>query len=448
MLFPITIITLAGCLFLAHSKAGRRSSLFIALCVWGFGVVLTASPIFTYNVRYSLVTDAFVAACLLALTISYLLVRANPRDAPPVYWNSARQLVLARVLGGAGIVGCIILLVDSDATISASYLLENLGAIRSANFDDLEDPVAGGILAFVGTFMAAGSVLSVITAAHYGRKQRTLLTLGIVNFFLIAAVGLFAYGGRTTLFYAASLALISLGLGKSRVFAFNPKFLAIAALLIVSVWYFSVSWVQTREGQVNPEAVMIDTQRANYASWLAPAARANDALGIGLLSLGYFASPLPSLAFYIQRADVPGPLWGAYEYPLPNLVVSKFAGTTPRPWSQVRREVFGPFEAAGYYGNVWATWLRDLLVDFGYAGALLFCASFGAFMAWARNCYERTRALHYHWLEVLACFSVAYGAFAGVLFFTFLATAFFVAVGAMLATRFVVVSRADVSIRA
>ena len=127
-------------------------------------------------------TDVFVAACLLALTISYLLVRANPRDAPPVLLEQRAELVLARVLGGAGIVGCIILLVDSDATISASYLLENLGAIRSANFDDLEDPVAGSSWRLWARSWRRGSVLSVITAAHYGRKQRTLLTLGIATF--------------------------------------------------------------------------------------------------------------------------------------------------------------------------------------------------------------------------------------------------------------------------
>lgn len=440
MLFPITTVVLGACLYWAYTRAGRRSALFIGLCVWGFGVLLMSSPIFTYDVAYSIIADVFVAGCLLALTLSYLIIRRPAHEAPPCYWNRAREVSVARALGGVGIFGCTILLLDSGVTITASYLLENLGAIRAANFESLDDPGSGSAVALVGTFCAAGSVLSVITAAHYGRDERLLLSLGVTNFFLIGAVGLFAYGGRTTLFYAISLALISVALGHRRVFALSPRTLVLAAALLVSVWYFAVSWVQTREGSVDPEAIMIDTQRADYSAWLAPIARSDDALGIGLLSLGYMASPLPSLAYYIQRDPIPGPFWGRYEYPLPTLVVSKLVGESPRPWNAVRREVFSPFETAGYFGNVWATWLRDLLVDFGYAGALTFCALFGAFMAWARNAYERTRALHYHWLEVLACFTFAYGAFAGILFFTFLATSFFLAVGMMIAIRLVIAS--------
>ena len=65
----------------------------------------------------------------------------------------------------------------------------------------------------------------------------------------------------------------------------------------------------------------------------------------------------------------------------------------------------------------------------------MFCALFGAFMAWARNRFEATGALHYHSFEVMACFTLAFGAFASVLPFSLLASAFFTAFAVMFATR-------------
>ena len=75
--------------------------------------------------------------------------------------------------------------------------------------------------------------------------------------------------------------------------------------------------------------------------------------------------------------------------------------------------------------------LRDLLADFGYIGAILFCALFGGFLAWARNRYEMTGALHYHYLEIIACFTLGFGAFTSFLFESFVAYAFLFALLAL-----------------
>ena len=84
---------------------------------------------------------------------------------------------------------------------------------------------------------------------------------------------------------------------------------------------------------------------------------------------------------------------------------------------------------------MWATWLRDLLIDFGTGIAILFCAATGAFMAWARNRHETTGALHYHYFEVLACFTLGFGAFASFLFDPFLAIPFYMAFVVMVFVR-------------
>jgi len=101
----------------------------------------------------------------------------------------------------------------------------------------------------------------------------------------------------------------------------------------------------------------------------------------------------------------------------------------------IRRDIFGVYVGRGYNGNVWATWLRDLRLDFGYLGAICFCGLFGGFMAWARNRFELTGAVHYHCLVTIAGLTFANGAFSNLLFNNFLAYAFFVGVAFMVAMQ-------------
>ena len=216
----------------------------------------------------------------------------------------------------------------------------------------------------------------------------------------------------------------------------RPRTLVAAAALLLVVGYFSVSFFNARSNiSDNPELILEATQRAEYKPWLADRAKASPILATGLVSLGYFSSPLPSLAFYLQRPPVPGPYYGAYSYPLPARVATGLGGANAKSWADIRAEVFAPLESAGYSGNVWTTWLRDLVIDFGYVGAVIFCALFAAFMAWARNRFEQTGALHYHYFEVIACFTLAFGAFTSVMPFVFLASAFFLSIAVMFATR-------------
>jgi hypothetical protein len=94
-----------------------------------------------------------------------------------------------------------------------------------------------------------------------------------------------------------------------------------------------------------------------------------------------------------------------------------------------------PLEAAAYSGNVWGTWIRDLVVDFGYAGAIVFCGLFGGFMSWARNRFELTGAVHYHMLEVFACCTLGFGAFQNFLLVNIYSGAFFATLAVMVVVR-------------
>lgn len=402
----------------------------VGLALWAVAVILMSAPLFAYRVEYSALADVFVAACLLATTTGYLTVRTKATPAPSTYRYIHKEILVAKLLAMLGISGCVLLLIDAQSRgleLSVAYLLENLSSSRAAAFDRLNDSSVGTPLAALGSVLAPCCSLSVIAAVRFGRAGgRSLVALGAASFLFVATAGLFVYSGRSMLVYAGLLGLISLYISGKRVLRFRPTPLLVAVAIAAGGWYFSVAWLENREGGVQPEEVLRLTQRAEYRPWVAPIARNNHALGVGLISLGYFASPLPALSFYVEQGTLPGPFWGQYSFPIPAGIVRFALGPdTLREWIDIRQEVFLPFEAVGYAGNVWATWLRDLLIDFGYLGALVFCSLFGAFMAWARNAFQRTGRVHYHWCEVIACLTFGFGAFVGLLFFGLLSIAFF-----------------------
>lgn len=433
MFFPITTAVLLGCLAWTYSRDGPRSSLALALSAWAVGVLLAAAPVFSYRVEYSVTADAFVGACLLVTTMGYFVVRVKPSTAPTTYPDRPRDIRLSKLFAVLGIIGCLLLFIDAlagGAQVNLSYFLDNLNAVRTAGFEDVENSQGGTPVAGVGAILAPCAFLGLIGAARFGvAGGRSLVVLGAITFVLVGAVGLFVYAGRTPLFLAAFVVLASSYISRRRILPRSPKTVLLGAVVIAGAWYFSVSFVETRQQAFNTESTLRVTQRAEYRPWIAPLARRDRALGVGLLSLGYFSSPLPTLSYYIQQEPLPGPFWGRYSFPLPARLASTLGGVRTGTWSDTRRDVFAPLESSNYFGNVYATWLRDLLVDFGYLGAILFSGSFGAFMAWTRNAFERTGALRHHWLDVLACFTLGFGAFAGLLFFTFLSVAFFIAVG-------------------
>lgn len=440
-LFPISTVALLGCAVVAYLRGGRRNALSLALSVWLFEIVLLSVPLFVFEVEYSLQADLLLAAALTATTMAYVVVRrvsASPRG---VYPGRRQEILVTYVLGGIGLVGCLLLLIDARSrgtSISLGFLLENLAQVRESANDPLAQALLGARpLFFVGLYMAACAYLSVLAAVKLGgRANRMITALGVANLVGLGLVSLFVFAGRTILVNAVLLALVSLMLSGRALRIRNPRTVIVIGFLCIGGWFFSVSYFGAREQTVDVDSYLMNLQRAHLAPWVSQVAREQPAVGLALINLGYFASPLPTLSWYIQQRPLPGPYFGGYSYPLPARTVAKIWGSSEADrWSDIRREVFAPLESRGYAGNVWATWLRDLLIDFGYLGTVLFCGLFGGFMAWARNRFDATGALHYHYFEALACFTLAFGAFQNLLWVNIYSNVFFVAVLAMVAVR-------------
>ena len=441
MWFPLSSLALAVCLAVVYAHDGYRSAVGLALCCWAGSLLLASPIIFSYAVNYSPKTDAFVAASLSVAVFSYLLCRRAPRSAPSHYVNREREIRLAALLALAGIIGCLLLLADaslySGLQFSVSYLVTNLSAIRADQFAGLDSGADRGALGTLGGFLAPCAVLGVLAAANLGRAGGSnLRALAVAGFVLVGCVSLMVFAGRATVVNLTLLLLISLFVSGRRLSPFRVRTIFLAALMIISAWFLATNFLGTREQNPRTLSVLKQTQRAEPRPWLADVTARNSSVGLMVISVGYFASPIPTLTFYTQQPPLPGPYLGAYSFQLPARAVATASGTWSRDErATLRDQIFEPIEAGGYFGNVWATWLRDLLVDFGYGGAVVFCGLFGAFMAWARNRHEATGALHYHYFEVVSCFTFGFGAFAGFMWDPFIAYPFFYALAFMVVVR-------------
>ena len=285
---------------------------------------------------------------------------------------------MARYLGVAGATGCVLLLVEARLTtglqLSLGYLTDNLSMIRNDQFAGLAAGADRGVLGTVGAFIAPAAVLHFVAAVRLGRVGgKWLHALAALNYVLVAAVSIMVFAGRATIVNLSLIALVSMYLAGRRFFRLRPRHVLMAALAVSSVWFLGTSFLGARQERPNATVVLEKTQRSTLRAPFADLAARSNALGLAGVSVGYFASPLPTLTFYMSL-DGPGPFYGAYSYPLPARVVGTVAGTWSRDsWVSLRREIYAPIEQQGYFGNVWSTILRDLAVDFGVIGAIISC---------------------------------------------------------------------------
>ena len=451
-MYPFTILSIVTSLFVATKLDRSTSGLRIALYAWTVELVLIALPLLVFKVEYSIRTDLFVAAALLLQTAGYLLIRLHGRPqnlTQPVARTErawGKEIRISLVFAVLGIVGNLILLRSADVSINFVVLIQDLENIRNSTFEDLTGLQRTG-LEVAGSYLASASALAIISGAYFfsvrktipdqfQRLVRTLLWLAAINFALATLVSLFVYGGRVALVVGVLLFVLAIVLRGGKLLKVSPMRLVVATAAIVTIFFFSTAWLAAREKVTDPATLLRGSQRAEYHPLVEPFVRDSESTGMFLLSVGYYSSPLPTLSYYLERDATPGPLWGQYSYPLLARMYHRVVGTiNPPTWLDTRDDVFWPLESAGYPGNVWATWLRDLIVDFGYSGALLFVFCFGALLAFARNRFDQTGSAMWHNLEVIGVLTLVFAPFQNMLWYTQVADAFFFAIIALVLVR-------------
>lgn len=94
-------------------------------------------------------------------------------------------------------------------------------------------------------------------------------------------------------------------------------------------------------------------------------------------SLTYFTTPIPTLTFFFENSDFTH--WnylGAYNFPLFNKLIELIT-SQKTSWLDIRYRIAEPLARLSYAINPWATGFRDLIIDFGIWGSLIFLFFFG-----------------------------------------------------------------------
>lgn len=422
MILPITTITLIVSVVAARAlgrlRNDRRNGLIVGLTVWAVALSLTALPVLTYVVDYSAEVDLLIAASIGAVTVGYLVVR-KPAITPPAEPRTAsRDIRLISLIGVAGVVGNVLMLVYvamQGISLNPVSLLQNLSETRETNFALAASGGASGLIIF------GGGTLSPLSAVYLAlarlRPHRPLIVANIV---LVVLVAFSFYGGRQTILLALGLLVVSAWIRGARL-KVGPRTVVIAVVALAGAFYFATSFVNQRQARATDAGEQLRT--ASHAEYgpLTDWADANSPLTAPVLQYSYFSSPIPAFVAYMETGLVTKPLSGSYSFHIPVSIARLVSGSENVDWATDRAAVLYPFRATGFVPNAWATGLRELVSDFGRIGAVAFLLVFGALMAWARNRYEDTGDAFYHALEAYLTLIFAFSPFQSLFYMQFVA---------------------------
>jgi len=250
--------------------------------------------------------------------------------------------------------------------------------VRQLHFENLEMRRVGP-LAIVSHLAGPLSYLCLATAfavePRMRQQPRGLTLLVGANLVMITLNSLFASGGRLGLILAFAVVVLAKGLFRTKPIGSGMTAKRLIAIALVGAfgWYFSTSYLAGRSNNTSPQQMQAQL-RTDLQPLVASVAHGNDSVGYFLVSVNYFASPTPSLLRYLQLGEeqLPGPYYGHYSFhPVTQPVGQRIVGDTLPLFAEMRGEIFAVMTDYGFAGNVWATGIRDLIVDFGRAGAPL-----------------------------------------------------------------------------
>ncbi len=197
-------------------------------------------------------------------------------------------------------------------------------------------------------------------------------------------------GGRMTIVLYTILSLIAYSSAKRATGqkTFKIKSNPVAQLVVfigiiitgTMIWFSSTTFLEKRTANAEPETLLYRTHRAKFAPEIQQFTTASKSVGYAIFSLSYASHPIPTLVFYsdLPGSRLPGPLWGQYSFPFLARYITRAFGTyDPNDWAESRATVFGPLQDINFGTNVWATLVRDLLVDFGFLGSIIFMMGLG-----------------------------------------------------------------------
>jgi hypothetical protein len=407
ILLVVVLLVIQITTTIIYKLAGDRTPLLLQptsllTIPWILASIIYALPIFIYREQLNVIHVMYIAAAHSAFAAGAVLAGLTLRTAPKISETlddgltlSARAFIILLILG---LLGNIAVTVDAVYTSSLS-LLERVGGdalstVRNEQF-------ATQMLGIVGPFhrfeqLAPLGLLSISLWIFLPRSDISEKYKRLINILFPLVVlsllfnGLFIRGGRMDLVILLFVICISIALDPSRK-AINwvkSRSAGARALMLMVIFltaiggvtYLSTGFVAQRSAGTSGLLSLTQHHRLDVTPETLRLVGTSDAAQYGLLTLSYVTSPLSTFGYYfdLRGGALPGPFWGQYNFPmLAPRVMRVLQFEEIRYWWDIRFDIFEPLMLYGYGGNVWATILRDLAVDFGWFGAIVFMGIFG-----------------------------------------------------------------------
>lgn len=381
----------------AYSKQNFSSlnySWFVAS--WFPGAILLALPIYSFPEDFSFESALYIGGLhgLFALG-SFLGILSKKRVTRPLrYYPLGSRVVFIFILTGlfAQIINGIDSLASGTMSFSDRLNVTNLANLKS-QYQDYEQsksllgPLAGLIRYLIGVGQIG------IIAFAFGSANKTIVPSRLMKYsfaFLIAASifnSWFITAGRLGIIITLLFALVPRALKiitpprkKPRPFRKWFSYFSIAFTLIFGIWYLSTTFLVGRLGNADGLTALYAVHRATIDPRSAPTVKSDPTLQALVFQASYLSNPIPTAAFYFNQPtnNLAGPRWGAINFAQIVAPFRQILGIAdPNAGRNNQADVEGPLVQAGYYGGVWSTMLREVLIDFGYWGSLIFFFAFG-----------------------------------------------------------------------
>jgi hypothetical protein len=370
---------------------------------WIIGLILLSFPIYSYQEEFTYWSGSYMCLALLAFPLGAVTATfAKPRKTLPT-WSVSRPDSTKRLLFwllAGGIIGGLLASLNSylSGGLSLSDRLDSQNAqlIRTLHMEGEESRI-GPLFGPANTAYALGGIGLIIYFALKGAsnkiefKPSSLTKLAVIGFISVSTLySVIFAGGRITIVINILLSTIAYSsarwaLGEK---AFNIKSSPIMQIVILlltiftgtMLWLSSTTFLEKRTAKAEPEVLLYRTHRAKFSPEIQNLTTYSKSAGYAIFTLSYLSTPIPTLVFYsdLPGNRLPGPLWGQYSFPVLARYITRAVGTyDPNDWTESRVAVFGPLQDINFGTNVWATLIRDLLVDFGFLGSVIFMAVLG-----------------------------------------------------------------------
>lgn len=406
-MYPIaTLVALSGAVFFSKVRQSRSAG-FVFCLAWLFVLLslFAIEGLVEFEVSGSAYLDIFLSAAIGAYVLGYAFL-------PSRRLQIARKIsvhqfhLLVRVTTWTAIGGILASIGMLLFRLTSGVSLFDIETARTDAFESLGGGARLSAVLLVSAQLSPLSVLSVIlypyirNSSPSGLQVPTALgRLVAVSAASMVASGILVFGGRM------NLAIVALGYWLSRFLSMQTRrresslFVTIKRLvpIVLGVWvagWLATGFLALRHSDLDdPVRTARLLMRMEPKQALHSIVRDSPTAGLLLVSSGYLTSPIPSLDYYLQQGEIPGPYLGGYNFPLVARNMHRIAGNSEAfSWLDIRDDVFRPFVDGGYLGNVWATLLRDLAVDFSVMGAIIFMLLLGWVTRWTQARGQEGRA--------------------------------------------------------